>query len=943
MPPNDPDFGANLNLPEGGVPVDSLSRLGPYMQRKGLNNFRGPITPDVIEQIGGDLSKAVREDITTIRQMQQSGEAHRFTNEISEMKGVVEELKGFLGNPAFQQHFLPEGQLPQGEGARTYLGLRALANQRFPGESREGGAISQESLTRSEARIARSILREGGSLTPQMRQRFTQQEGALGQEVQKLRTEFEKNRDVNPEEARRISTEVASKSNLAQELRNILEADSKETKHGVDKALSFMTQIASTMAVGSMVTSRMITDPYRYQFQPAMTALGRQGALGQTLAGAYGTEKSYDVQNNTQAAYAGMGIAGMGLNLMMGGNVAAGGLTMAAGGVLGTLGLTGKFNDILQSVGIKLSHDTIVGNQIAQQIADPNALINPFMQSRAGLFQMGGANQSNFGYYMNGQVTQGNRRLGTGNAILDRIAGRGTMLNALGYSGAQAGQLLSTVSQNVVGNPDQLANYTNFVGQAAKGFGINESQVVGMLSSATRAGSTNATRSTRMAMESVSNNGNLTNYQMNVLVPALMKVTESMSIRNVARSSEDLQQEIYSLRNSMQGSQTPLGNLVRTNPQAFNQVYTSINQAVKSALDNPARMAQDIMLGSSVGDIIQGKAGVFTNRLDRLMVNNPVFRNINTTQEMYNNPQALGALLQMGSLVGINDPQMLTQLFLMRKQGNLSTQDFTKAAQQRINAGQETAVEKRAKAIVDSDFGKLMKSMADQANAMQTATQSVEKSIQDIQDKIKQFEATGAILDYAKKGIDKIVSEVEKLLGNKKSPAQRTADATRVLPQRVQSANPGTDTSQMSAANAETVMTQPGWLAARGKIMQEFGARNVASHERGLAAYLSDQYTKAGGHIGGQYGDFSSWAKQYFQGLQSGEITNPRYTMATPPYRYTQQPGQQQNKKGVDIAGITNTGNGNYTVTMNVTGVGKDDFTKVIHSEIAKYVDKNHL
>jgi len=962
--PNNDDLrkGLTTNFPMYSEDVEAALRRGNEVY--GYDIPPGTVRPSI--ESASVMEKRMRQEMSVVRDIYRSHQQDIFGADIKDLKqylrGVIEIVSSYK----------QEGGIPApGSYGAAMLSLRGTATSHLSAlEMMEASAnplnrgYNQEELwrIRSQARMARSALQMGEELTPEQRKMFEEKIQELSVDIKRIHHQVGTGAGMSDAELHRFSTESRSKGNLLKELQNIVNASNKDQKRGLDKTMGFLSALASTMALSTIASHRFIQDPFTYGFRPAMNVMGQQGAVGGALGSAFTQEKQYDVGLNQTFMMAGAGGAIAGLNTMRTATTAAGrgaGLaTMAIGSVVSALSAAGVFNNVLQSLHITTSKDKIIQQSIAQTVANPQTLLQNFQGSVAGLIQAGAGSQ--FGYYYGDQAAAHRMlptgQIGTGNAVLDQfIMGQGRNMRGLGYTAAQMGQLMSQVSLNTVSaNRQQLLGNTAFVGELARGYGINEGAATGMLQTAQMMGSQNAQRSVQMAAGATAQNGQISNFAMSVLVPSLLKVTESLQLKNVARTNQNLEKEVTNLYHTMSESGTNLGNLMKTNPQAFATVANQIYSGVQSQLSNPATLAYSMSLGNSFKSIFKGSPqvtqSILQSGIGALTQNGMLpkgWQNMNPADLVGENPLIYGALqpmMQQTGFQGVPGAQILLNLMQMVGKNKFIGDNGQMSAEAKaaVDKGQ-SQVQTRAEQIVQSQLGKLNTGISAQVDAMTNASQVVMKQMETIQNMLLKYASGHQIIDDAKAGIQRMVTQMAQVL-NQPNPYKQgsaTEAAAIPVPQRKQNAQAVLDTW---LSNNNITLPSGALTSLRRRVNAlTTGPNAITITPQYLNAHFGPNATSIPGHaIGGFTG---SGGRMDIAGIVHGGeyVISDNNTRNNRQLLDRIQSGENISQtSSVGESSITDTG-GTVYLTMAFNGMSVKDITKIAHQTTENYVVKNRL
>lgn len=633
---------------------------------------------------------------------------------------------------------------------------------------------------RMDTRMARIATRHGG-IDDETREMLEGYREELLQRIPEFQDEFRQARaSGDRERAQKISQQTGGINNLIQEITHVLDYGQDKQERSFNKYLSAISNVISALGVASLANRVLLQEPYQFGTRPMLGMLGNQGEIGALLAGAHGEVEAHRLGLNQMAAMGGAGAAAAGLGMAFSGGLGrglAGGALALGGSIAAYSGFSGQFGDFWMNLPFTVGEDEILGKNMVQTLANPQNLINHFMTSRAGLMAAGGGLGNNFGYNLGGGINPSS----TGNFILDQMG----MLTGLGYTSEQIGGLLSSAALSLQGSGNQLTGYATAAGKVASAFGISEEAVIANMMTAQRYGSSNALASLYSNIGAAADgDGNISSYTTNVLVPALMKVTESLAIRNLARSGDAIEKEVHGLRRAIVNSDTNLGTLAETNPEVFAGIVSTLQEAVTSAFSDPAKMAFGMSMGNSFSDILFGRPQVIDRNLRRFLempMNQGV--DFSDTENIFRGG-GIERLYSASSFAYMEPtPQNLQtiQQLLAIMQGNNNSLfgpdgKLIGGTDDLVNAS--TEVERRVNEIMKGEFGELASSMAEQTNAALQASITLIEDMQILQTAIKEFVSSDTITTLAKNGIEQMVNDFYKLMGREKdSPYYRNKNA----------------------------------------------------------------------------------------------------------------------------------------------------------------------
>ena len=724
-------------------------------------------------------SVALLQEVRTLRQAQESGLRIDGLNErLIDMQNKFDAVTNLISNLA--------ANLYSGSGSNDDLRFLKLAS-RYRGEShtrpatrlsdsevqslferqREAAGLEERQARRDELHAIRTDTRMArgmayhGRLTPELREDLERQRDMLEGRLEGLEEQYAKAKASGDSfQASHIATEYAATSNLSREITNVLEYGASKQESKLNKALNTISSVISALGVASFANRIFLQDPYQFQTRPALETLGNQGEIGNLLSNAYGELEAHRLSLNQTGLFTGAGMLGAGIGLMRGGGTAGmigGGLLAAGGAIAGGLGLTSRFDELYMNyLPGTLDEDDILGQSIVKQLMDPGRLIGHFTTSRAGLFAAGANGRTGFGFSGNTQ---------TGNTILDRMAS----LTGLGFSAEQMGALLSQTALGLRGGSEDMTRLATSAGTIGTVFGISPESVLANMQMAQRFGSQDAEGSLLAAIGAAADSeGNITSYTTNVLVPALLKVTESLSIQNLARSGDELLGEVSSLRSTIVNTDSTLGRMVEQNPEALNRVINTLQEASGASLNNPAMMAFNLAQGSSFEDMVMKRPEVIERNLQAVL-RSPLAKGMDFNN-VFDSGVGIGLMNYASALTGINDFQMLQQLLITMQSsgGRLLGGDggLTPEAQQVLDnqKAAEQEIQDRVDAILGEELGTLASDMATQSNELIKAQQGLTQAMIDFQAKIGAFVTDDRILELAAKGMNNIIGKANEFL-----------------------------------------------------------------------------------------------------------------------------------------------------------------------------------
>jgi len=137
------------------------------------------------------------------------------------------------------------------------------------------------------------------------------------------------------------------------------------------------------------------------------------------------------------------------------------------------------------------------------------------------------------------------------------------------------------------------------------------------------------------------------------------------------------------------------------------------------------------------------------------------------SKSVFSSNYAVGALLEMRKITGIDDVNVLMSLIKTVQQGgDLDSEKTKKEIQDALDAAQKDQHD-RIDAIVESQLGGLVASLAEQTAALTTASQAVMETNMGLNQLMMRFireDNVSQFMAYAQKGLDVLYAEAGKLL-----------------------------------------------------------------------------------------------------------------------------------------------------------------------------------
>lgn len=767
--PDSERISSELTGSHGGVSEEVLTAQARLMEGEG-DNIAGNITRNIRQLVQRGESLSLRTELIGANQETQT----KLDELLEEMSNVTEAVRLTLS----EQTFTPQEELGVLKATRAASGF--VERQQREEETTEDFYTRygiqrpqyEAGDLRSNVRVARSMRATEGSIDEDstLFQELLTQREYIEQHLSDLQETWEeKYSEGTPEgreAAREIASQIATTSNLRAELVNILEHNASQNANAIGRGVEFFTSVIASLGVVGMTTRFALTEPYRFGTQPALGVVGQQGEMGGAISQAYSELEAYNLELNTMMFQTGAGSTLAGVSLMMNPATRALGATLTvAGTAMGTMGLFGVGDDFLRDIGLSADEDQILGQSLAQQFSNPQRLMEEFQNARVGLYAMGGrAGQVEEGTGLTGDfgfVTGPRETRSTGNVLLDRILGteeENAQLRALGYDRESIGRLATTTALAIRREgDDDIPNVARFAAQVGGAFGIGEDAALSAMQTAQRFGSRDVIGDySRIAgvFAEEGEDGELTiqDYSMNVLVPALMQVTESMTLRNLARSTDDLMEEVTTFGRTLfsDDREGRLAELARVNPEIIGRMLTGLQESAQLGAANPAVAALDMSLGASLSDIFLGRANVAANRLDYVLQQGGIAGQVfESPEDILTSSQGVTVFRVMQELFPGFDPQSLLAMAQLAAQGSL----FTEAGEINVDALPD-AVADRLEEFEASRPGEIMKRLSDQVDEFMAIQTTLIPSLIELQEQLGRFLGSPRILEVLESFIE---------------------------------------------------------------------------------------------------------------------------------------------------------------------------------------------
>ena len=308
--------------------------------------------------------------------------------------------------------------------------------------------------------------------------------------------------------------------------------------------------------------------------------------------------------------------------------------------------------------------------ELGKRVLDPqkfsNEFLLPTMQARINLG-------------LDGREDSEGRAISS-SRVLDSFSSEAA--RSMGYDSVIVGQLigagLSSMRPDLSpGNDVDAARFIDTIANL-EGFGVSKESGVGLLSTISAAGSEDFRETLARLAFASSEDGEITNYTMNVLVPALAKVVESRSIQNISRNSELVERETAGLFSFFKNSDTNLGKMLGANPEMMSRVFDMLGQVQESALQDPALMLFLNRMGVSFADVIGGDPrallepmGLFSQYADYDVSGNINLDSMASISSLVGFLQATGVGVTSGTL------NIASEMFSAMEQSRMTGSEFS--------------------------------------------------------------------------------------------------------------------------------------------------------------------------------------------------------------------------------------------------------------------------
>lgn len=447
----------------------------------------------------------------------------------------------------------------------------------------------------------------------------------------------------------------------------LFQESNQKTATSIAGAIS---SVVAALSVQQFMMMRFVSQPYQYETVPALGAMGNTGMMGDVLSGSFGAQESVLQSYREFGATAAFSLGGLaggalgGLRFGLPGAIIGGVAGSLAGGTLGIFNQDSIANFLAGDMDNR-AFQAELGRRMLDGQRFSSEYLMPTMQARINLG-------------LDNRVDAAGNPI-TSASILNSFASEGAL--SLGYDPIVVAQLigagLSTMRPDLSPSEDESAiNFVNTIAEL-EGFGVSKEAGIGLLSTLSAAGSEDYRESLARLAFSTSQDGELTNYTMNVLVPALAKVVESRSIQNISKNSELVERETASLFAFFKNSDTNLGKMLGANPEVMNRVFDMLNQVSETALNDPALMLFLNRMGVSFKDVMQQDPRTLLAPLE--LFSNYADYNVDGTanlDSMATYSSLAGFLQSTGIGVSTGTLNIASEMFSAMQQSRMTGADF---------------------------------------------------------------------------------------------------------------------------------------------------------------------------------------------------------------------------------------------------------------------------
>lgn len=599
---------------------------------------------------------------------------------------------------------------------------------------------------------------------------------------------------------------LKSQGDAANQVNNLIkyiEATLKDSNKKQESSLGVISSLLSTIGAAAFLNKVVMGDPYTYGKRMGISTIGQMGGINGALSTAMGAQADHDQALNQQMFGVGVGIAGASvaggglINTLARGRIPGGRWGLAAagtiiGGGLAAAGANGMGADMYNTIYGKLqgeSKNQIFEKTLAQQFINPerlasSAMVNQTAAMAYGLSNIKDKRASQLGNYLDDNA----KGSYTGNLVLNKLAnyrmGGLAIKDTMNVSNEQYAQNISTAGSMLNANGDKLKGLTGFSMMTGAARGVNAEQVMSMLSSAQGFGSNNMRGQVQGAFAAVSDkNGEVNTYAASVIAPAIMRVAESLTIKNIASNGDKLSTSVQKLFFSLTNTKDSAFNkIMSSHPELMQQTLEGVDGALKGASQDPNKANFLYRHGFTYRDLKQGIGGTsddVSKTLGKLAQAFVTDFNINKGSfdkdgKLSNNNFV--AASQYADMFNI-DPIMYEKFLKTymengQNMNNPEVQKEWKAIQDKANKNAESNLKK----LSADDLNITAREFGNSNRAMITTMQQFNGSVQTLQKRLQSYISSNEFSESARNGISRLVTTIEALIKGTAVPTPPKAE-----------------------------------------------------------------------------------------------------------------------------------------------------------------------
>jgi len=518
--------------------------------------------------------------------------------------------------------------------------------------------------------------------------------------------------------------------------------------------------------------------------------------MGQAISSALTSKVQFQQEVNQMAFNGGLGLMGAGLGGMMLSRGAAGTKLGMMGGKFGKAGAAvaglGALTSVAASTGVMDNmYDSILGKiggvtsdtafeaELAGQFNKPDTLIqrNDLMKNvlraHGSLGSWNGGGDS-FGHFTDAAGAASSR---TGNALLDRLSTTSFMgadFQKLGLTGDALGEVMSGIGGSIRGKKGaQAEGLTRFAAGYGTAFGADPSVLIDMLSGAQAAGGNNLQSMVKNNMAAASDkNGQLDQFAVNVIAPAVGRVTQSLALKNVSQSAEKLNEQVSALyREFSVGklSESNLGKVIANNPEMLGQLLGNFGSAAQQQAGTDVGFYQMMRMGLDPTEYARG-AGSSPEKMKEFIEKSYAYFDVGSNMESDGkggkrmNWNMFNALSQIGENFGF-DRQQLEQLYVEtdKNGGRLDIGDVSRLSQTAASVDKNAT--NNLSAITSTTLQQAQSNLTQQQDTFTATVGGISGKILDAQEIMRKYITDPDVVARATKGIEAIITEMQRLMG----------------------------------------------------------------------------------------------------------------------------------------------------------------------------------